>query len=418
MRVHRGFTLLAVAATALAMTGTAAAVASSPSVPHATFHHGLAVPQGTGVAAVCAKPANPHLAQCLAEGVTVAPGSKQVLTTKVYVNGLGPADIQDAYNLPADQGDGVTVAVVEAGNYIDIDKDLQVWRSNFGLPACTEANGCLTVVNGQGGSQLPPRRNGWSIETALDVDAVSAACPLCHILVVEAKGVHYQELGRANATAARMGAVAISNSWKIPEFQGMDQGQNDAWFDHTGVADLASSGDGGHTSIVTIGYPAGLPNEIAVGGTLLQRTSNARGWTESAWSGAGSACGVYVAKQPWQKDKGCDFRTTSDVSADASPASGLAVYHTLPKQGGGWSVYGGTSLSSPLLAGVYGLADNTGTLGDGIAAHLYANTQHLYDVTTGSNGTICSKKQSYICNAGPGYDGPTGLGTPNGIAAF
>lgn len=418
MRVHRGFTLLAIGATALAMTGTAAAVASQPSVAHATFHNGRAVPLGTGVASVCATPTNPHIAQCLAQAVTVKPGSKVPLRTDVYVNGLGPSEIQSAYNLPADRGSGVTVAVVEAGNYPDIDSDLQVWRNNFGLPECSEANGCLTVVNGQGGSQLPPRRNGWSIETALDVDSISAACPLCHILVVEAKGVHFQELGRANETAAKMGAVAISNSWKIPEFAGMGDAKYATWFDHPGIANLASSGDGGHTSIVTIGFPAGLPDEIAVGGTQLTKTSGGRGWTESAWSGAGSACGVVIPKQPWQRDKGCSMRTTADVSADASPASGLAVYHTLPNQGGGWYVYGGTSLSSPLLAGVYGLADNTGTLGTQIAAHLYASTDHLYDVTTGSNGTICSKRQSYICNAGPGYDGPTGLGTPNGIAAF
>jgi subtilase family serine protease len=417
MRRVRPLSVVATLACAAALSGSALAYGStSPTADPAGKRP--VVPAGTGTRAVCPPSANPNVATCQAIGVTVAPGSHRFLVTATPVNGLGPADIQSAYKLPAKGGDGRTVAVVEAGDYPNIDADLAVWRANFGLPPCTEDNGCLKVVNQHGGSTLPHRRNGWSVETALDVDSVSAACPSCHILVVEAKDAHKKDLGIGNATAAKMGAVASSNSWKIPEFDGMDQGRWIKWFSAPGVAFTASSGDGGHTPIVTIGYPAGLPTVLAIGGTTLTKADNHRGWKETAWSGAGSACGVYVAKPPWQKDKGCKTRATSDVSADASPASGLAVYHTLPNGQGGWSVYGGTSLSAPIIAAIYGLAGNTGELGHDIARHLYANADHLYDITKGSNGTTCPKKWSYICNAGPGYDGPTGLGTPHGLAAF
>jgi subtilase family serine protease len=408
---------VAAIAAGIALSGSAFAYAGTPLSASSSAAGTAATAARTGLHAVCPQPSSPNIARCLAIGVTVAPGSSQIRTTKTQVGGLGPADIQSAYNLPANAGKGSTVAVIEAGNYPHIDADLAVWRKNFGLQPCTEASGCLTVVNQHGGSTLPHRRNGWSIETALDVDSVSAACPNCKILVVEAKDAHKKDLGIGDATAAKMGAVAASNSWKIPEFQGEDQGQWIKYFSAPGVAFTASSGDGGHTDQVTIGYPAGLPTVLAIGGTYLAKADNKRGWTETVWSGAGSGCGVYVPKPSWQTDKGCTMRSTADVSADASPTSGLAVYHTDPNGEGGWSVYGGTSLSSPIIAAVYGLAGNSKSLGSKIAPHLYANAKHLYDVTQGSNGT-CPKQWKYICNARKGYDGPTGLGTPNGLGAF
>jgi subtilase family serine protease len=419
MRRTRTASGVALVAATLTLSTSSFALASIPSAgAHPSrYVHGRTVPAGYGTRAVCPQPASRTVARCLAIGVTASPGSKQIVTTAIPVSGITPADIQDAYKLPATGGNGRTVAVVEAGNYPNLESDLATYRDFFGLPPCTKDSGCLTVANEHGGSTLPHRRDGWSIETALDVDSVSAACPTCHILVIEAKDAHRRHLGIGNATAARMGAVASSNSWKIPEFEGMDQGRFARYFSAPGVAFTASSGDGGHTPLVTIGYPSGLPTVLSIGGTLLRKDDSHRGWTESAWAGAGSGCGVYVPKPSWQRDKGCTMRATSDVSADASPASGLAVYHTVPGGQGGWSVYGGTSLSAPLIAAMYGLAGNTGDLGRGIAKHLYANSKHLYDVTTGSNGT-CPPEWPYICQAGEGYDGPTGLGTPHGLGAL
>lgn len=409
------------AALALILSGTATTLASGAPITSAAGMsaatlHGRVVPAGTGSMQICPQ-VSAQLAHCTAIGLTVAPGSHVLYHTPELTAGLTPADIQAAYNLPANAGKGQTIAVIEAGDYKHIDSDLAVFRSQYDLSPCTEKNGCLQVVNQDGGSTLPPRRIGWSFETALDVDAVSAACPNCNILVVEANDSHRKNLAISNATAASMGAVAVSNSWKAPEFKGMDNPRFAKYFDNPGVAFMASSGDGGHTDQVTIGYPAGLTHVLAIGGTYLAQSSDKRGWTETAWSGAGSACGVYVKKPSWQKDKGCKMRSTSDVSADASPASGLAIYHTNPSGKGGWYVFGGTSLSSPLIAAIFGLAGNTKQLGAHIAQHLYANAKHLYDVTEGSNGT-CPKQYTYICQAGPGYDGPTGLGTPHGVKAF
>jgi subtilase family serine protease len=373
-----------------------------------------------GVAAACPDE-TANQGQCQAEYLTVSQGSAKPLATPTYEKGLRPVDIQDAYNLPADAGAGRTVALVESKNYPHLESDLATYRAQFGLPACTTADGCLRIVNQRGDAKLPGNGVGigWFVETALDVDAVSSACPLCHILVVEADSSSKKDLAIGNDTAAGMRAVAVSNSWKVPEFVHESTGLYATYFDHPGVAFLASSGDGGSGKGRTIGYPAGLPTVVAVGGTSLVADDSPRGWTESVWAGAGSACGQYVAKPAWQTDTGCTMRTTSDVSAVADPKTGLAVYVTDTKGGLGWLVVGGTSLSSPLIAGIYGLAGNTAALGSGISAYLYAHADQLFDVTTGSNdagGQGCVI--SYICHAGPGYDGPTGLGTPNGIGAF
>jgi subtilase family serine protease len=160
-------------------------------------------------------------------------------------------------------------------------------------------------------------------------------------------------------------------------------------------------------------YPAASKYVTAVGGTSLKTASTARGWTDTVWSGAGSGCSTYDAKPSWQKDSGCANRTVADVSAVADPNTGVAVYDTYG-QGNGWMVFGGTSASSPLIAAVYALAGAPSS-GSYPASFPYAHTSALYDVTSGSNGSCGG---SYLCTGTTGYDGPSGLGTPNGAAAF
>jgi subtilase family serine protease len=370
-----------------------------------------------GVAEVCPT-VQPGQGQCQSLVVTQAKGSVVPLATPTYERGLTPADIQDAYRLPTSGGDGRTVALVESKDYPNLESDLATYRAQFGLPPCTTGNGCLRVVNQDGTPKISGNGVGigWFVETALDVDSVSSSCRDCHILVVEANSSSKKDLAIGNETAARLGAVAVSNSWKVPEFVHEATGPYGAYFDHPGVAFLASSGDGGSGKGRTIGYPAGLPTVVAVGGTSLVKDDSARGWTETAWAGSGSACGQYVEKPSWQTDPDCAMRTTADVSAVADPKTGLAVYVTDTKGGLGWIVVGGTSLSAPLLGGIYGLAGNTAALGSGISAYLYAHADQLFDVTSGSNSASC--EIDYICHARTGYDGPTGLGTPNGLGAF
>jgi subtilase family serine protease len=325
--------------------------------------------------------------------------------------GLNPADLQSAYKLPSSTaGVGKTVAIVDAFDDPNAESDLARYRSQFGLPACTTANGCFRKVNQNGAaSPLPAADVGWAEEISLDVDMVSAACPNCHILLVEATSNSFANLVAAVDQAARTaGVVAISNSYGGSEYSGETRDQSH--YNHPGIAVTVSSGDNGFG----VEFPAASQYVTAVGGTALRRASNARGWTDTAWNGAGSGCSRYVTKPSWQHDTGCGRRTVADVSAVASPSTGVSVYDTYGGVGG-WLVFGGTSASAPLIASVYALAGNTASITYG--SYPYSHTGSLFDVTSGSNGH-CSASTRYLCTAVAGYDGPTGLGTPNGTGAF
>jgi hypothetical protein len=301
------------------------------------------------------------------------------------------------------------------------DADLAVYRRSYKLPACTTANGCFRKVNQNGAAKPLPAASGtgsaatgWATEESLDLDMVSAICPNCHIILVEADDDELSNLGAAASTAVRLGARFVSNSYGGTEYAG--ETATDVSYHHPGVVVTASAGDSGYG----VEYPAASRYVTSVGGTsLIRDTSTARGWTETVWGdgesgqdqGTGSGCSAYEPKPHWQADPGCGHRTATDVSADADPATGAAIYDAYDQSG--WLVVGGTSEASPIIASVYALA---GTPGSGTfpAAYPYAHTGLLNDVTSGGNGT-CG---SYLCNARPGYDGPTGLGTPDGTGAF
>jgi subtilase family serine protease len=340
--------------------------------------------------------------------------------------GLGPNQIQAAYKLSGLSSGGRTVAIVDAFNDPRAESDLATFRKTYGLSACTTANGCFKKLNQNGAaSPLPSGDYGWSEEISLDLDAVSSACPDCHILLVEANSANTSDLDKAvDTAAAQPGVAAISNSYGGGE--SASQLSDDAHFNHPGIAVTASSGDSGYG----VSWPASSQYATGVGGTTLSTASSARGWKETAWSGAGSGCSTVEPKPSWQHDPGCAKRTVADVSADADPNSGLGVYDTYNSCGSsslcdfliglgvvqgldGWAQVGGTSLSSPLIASVYTLAGNTSAITYG--SYPYAHTSSLFDVTSGSNGSCGG---SYLCTAGSGYDGPTGLGTPNGAGAF
>jgi subtilase family serine protease len=321
--------------------------------------------------------------------------------------GYHPADLQSAYKLPSSSaGSGQTVAIVDAYDDPNAEADLGVYRSTFGLSACTTNNGCFSKVNQTGGKTPPSPDAGWSEEISLDLDMVSAVCPNCHILLVEANSNSFSDLGTAVNEAAKLGANAISNSYSGSEFSGEGSIQS-SYYTHNGVAITASSGDGGYG----VGIPAGFNTVTAIGGTSLNHASNARGWKETVWSGAGSGCSAYISKPSWQKDKGCSRRTVADASAVADPNTGVSVYDTY--QQSGWLVFGGTSVSSPMLASVFALAGNASSINTG---YLYSHHKgNFYDVTSGSNGSCGG---SYLCTGKKGYDGPTGWGTPKGVGGF
>jgi len=322
-------------------------------------------------------------------------------------SGLGPADIQSAYKLDATKGSGATIAIIDAYNYPNAESDLAAYRTKYGLPACTKANGCLKIVNQNGQtSPLPansPAGDDWSVEAALDLDSASAACPNCKLILIEANDDQSDGLFIAQNAAAAMGATVASNSWGGP-----DDGNSpsyETYFNHPGTGYFVASGDNGNTGS-SPDYPSTSAYVTGVGGTsLVKSSSGTRGWTEGAWNGAGSSCSKLIAKPSYQTSSACAKRAAADVSAVADPNTGVAVYNAA---NGGWIVVGGTSAACPIVAAIYALTGH-GNAGPGYA---YAHATSYFDVTSGKNGS-CS---GAMCNAGAGWDGPTGIGSPNGAA--
>ncbi|MDQ6848790.1 MAG: S8 family serine peptidase [Actinomycetota bacterium] len=324
--------------------------------------------------------------------------------------GYGAPDIESAYKLPVSLGSGQTIAVVDAFDDPTAAADLAVYRNTYGLPPCTTASGCFRKLNQRGlSSHYPSFDPGWSVEISLDLDMVSAACPLCHIVLVEGNTPSIKDLAAAEDSAAKLNVSAISNSYGLQEFNGMDQFAKD--YTHAGTTIVVSTGDFGFGPA---NFPAVLSTVIAVGGTELGTSTSKRGWSETVAPFAASGCSAYVNKPSWQKDNHCFMRTVADVSAVADNA---AVYDTSIPPGffglqPGFIVVGGTSVSSPLIAGVIGLAGNGKTIAPSFP---YQNRRGLFDVVGGSNG-YCGG--DYLCDGVRGYDGPTGLGTPKGVSGL
>jgi len=335
--------------------------------------------------------------------------------TNLVPQGFGPTELNSAYhpsvvaNYPTGVGSSSTiVAVVDAYGYPNAEADLAIYRSTYGLPACTTANGCFTKYNETGQTTNYPRWDlGWAQETALDLDMASAMCPNCKIILVEADNEDTTPLGTAVNTAVAKGAHVVSNSYGGDETSAAFA--NHRFYAHPGVAITASTGDDGYGAGPS--FPATSPDVVAVGGTTLTQVVGGRGWTESAWRDGGSGCSAVFPKPTWQASIPlCTMRMEADVSAVGNPDTGVAVYGPLTETHSVWAVYGGTSVSAPLVAGLFGANGHGVTL-----ASPYRHTANLNDVTTGHNGSCGG---TLFCTAGTGYDGPTGLGTPNGDTAF
>ncbi|HUA12527.1 MAG TPA: IPT/TIG domain-containing protein [Solirubrobacteraceae bacterium] len=372
-------------------------------------------------------------------------------------DGIRPQDLHSAYELPTTAASTQTIALIDAYNDPNAESNLKTYDEEFGLPACTTANACFKQLNQEGKtSPLPANEGGWSLEISLDIEVAHAVCQNCRILLVEAKSASYANLETAEDAAASAGATEISNSWG-----GEPPSAESAAFNHPGVVVTAAAGDDGYLNWDApkriergfVNYPASSPRVVAVGGTRLELSSPGNTWkSEAVWNGQGATGGGCSASAfgaaPWQLQLsdwsavGCgSSRAVSDVSADADPYTGAAVYDTTPYEGKvlGWLPVGGTSLATPLIAAVYALAGGA----DGAsspAETLYENELRdpgsFHDVTQGSNGECtkgfnseglsdctafeagasCSERS--VCVAGTGYDGPTGLGTPDGTRAF
>ena len=443
-------------------------------------------PSAYTVSRLCAQPSPGH-AGCLglrlvakaplsvphARALGVPPGglvsSPAVEYTEPIPASLTPGNLLSAYNLPATPAaGGQTIAIVDAYDDATIEADLEHYSQQYALSPCSERNGCFRKVNQDGKSAPLPASGGsrgeWAQEIATDVELAHGICQGCRILLVEAQSNSDGDLFAAEATAGRLGASEISNSWG-----GEEPATDNPVFNQPGVVVTAASGDSGYLDWLEgpaaphTDYPASSPHVVAVGGTRLALTNPGGGWAgETVWNdggkrkgvgeGAGATgggCSALFAAGTWQLRApgwglvGCGARRgVTDVSADADPYSGVAVYDSTTNREGnrGWGVIGGTSVASPIIASVFALAG--GAHGVSYPAQtLYENAldapSSLHDVLSGSNGECalpfnfwtftsgCSSLQESascasagICLAGPGYDGPSGVGTPNGLTAF
>jgi hypothetical protein len=346
---------------------------------------------------------------------------------------LTPERLHAAYALPAETRSSSlqTIAIVDAFDDPTAEADLDVYDKQFALPACTSANGCFRKINEAGNASPLPHKNGeWAGEISIDVQMARAICPACRIVLAEASSEEFTDLGATVNAAASAGATVISNSYGGPE-DGSYIGLNSSYFNHPGTVVTASSGDCGYLNQActrdahVANFPADSPDVVAVGGTSL--TSSGEAWTSTAWDEGGSGCSVVFSAAPWQSSAagfsatGCGSgRSIADVSAIGDPETGVDVYDSTPEGNGdptGWGVWGGTSVSSPIVAAEFALAGGA----QGVsypAATLYSHLgdpSALYDVVSGTNGS-CAGASS--CEAIAGYDGPTGVGSPLGLGAF
>ncbi|NNJ60172.1 MAG: S8 family serine peptidase [Dactylosporangium sp.] len=328
--------------------------------------------------------------------------------------GFGAADLRSAYDLPATGGSGHVVAVVDAYSNPNVETDLAAYRAQYGLPECTTASGCLRIVNQDGeASPLPEPDAGWALEISLDLDMVSATCPQCQLLLVEANSSSLEDLGTAVATAVSLGADVVSNSYGTSvEFA--EEVDYEHYYNQPGHPIVVSAGDLGYS----VSFPAVSRYVTAVGGTSLTREADGA-WSESVWSGTGSGCSAYIPKPEWQTDENCPMRMVGDIAAVADPATGVAVYDTFSQSG--WTIVGGTSAAAPIIAGVYALTGTASKVNDGSPPWRNRAAGLFRDVTTGTNvpsafAVTCGN--DYLCTGVVGYDGPTGWGTPQGVGGL
>jgi subtilase family serine protease len=362
--VTAGAALLMISGSALA----AGSAAASPAAAH---------PQRACPGAVAGS------ARCHAQVLADAGGTPLATPSPT---GLSPDQIKAGYSFPTGStaGAGKTVAIVDAYNDPTAESDLAVFNSQFGLPACTTANGCFQKVDQNGGTHYPRTDSGWALEISLDIQWAHAIAPGAHILLVESKTNSFTNLLAAE-DYAKSHAQYVSNSWGAAEFSG--ETGYDSHFAQSGVSFFVSSGDNGTPAE----YPSASPNVISVGGTTL--TMNGLTFvSETGWSGGGGGCSAYETANTAQSSFSqygqvncAGARATPDVSLDADPATGVSVYDSTQYQGqSGWFQVGGTSASSPMWAGraaVSGAVVN--------AAYVYGNNITFRDITVGNNGAPC-----------------------------
>jgi subtilase family serine protease len=336
-------------------------------------------------------------------------------SSDVAVPGFTPARLMEAYSFlkvdPKEKGKGQIIALVEAYDDPTAEADLATFNTQFGLSACTTGNGCFKVVYA-GGTKPPTDTIGWSNETAIDTQWAHAMAPSAAIVLVEAQSGSLGDLITAVDAAVQTGATVVSMSWVASE--GPNEGVTDTHFNVTGVTFVAASGDEGHG----VNYPAASPYVVGVGGTSLTVNANGSWASETAWSGSGGGASAFETEPSYQAGvQSTGKRGVPDVAYDADPETGVPSYNSNACGAclTGWDEWGGTSIGTPQWAALFAIANSLrvaqgkATLTQPQVVLYPAAEADYHDITSGSNGN-CGPQ----CQAGPGYDFITGLGSPIG----
>ena len=273
----------------------------------------------------------------------IDPGAAPDTTSGPPSTAFNPTQIRHAYgfDLVSNQGAGQVIGIVDAYDDPKAEADLGTFSTQFGLPACTSANGCFRKVYSSG--KAPASNSNWAVEIALDVEWAHAIAPKATILLVEAPSNSLTDLVNGAVVAVRNGASVVSMSWTASEWS--SESSMDKNFVSNGVTFVAASGDAG----TGVAYPAVSPDVIGVGGTSLTLSSSGAYQSETAWSGSGGGLSVYEREPSFQSQFAIandprGYRGSPDVSYNGNPGTGYAVYDSVGVNGyAGWFQVGGTS---------------------------------------------------------------------------
>jgi subtilase family serine protease len=336
------------------------------------------------------------------------PLQKMITPDSTTPSGYTPAQIRHAYGFDqiANLGDGQVIGIVDAYDVPAVESDLAVFTSTFGLPPCTKASGCLTVVYAAG--VQPGQNKGWSDETSLDVQWAHAIAPNAKIVLVEAATGTMANLLAAVPVAVKNGARIVTMSWGSSGEFSTETTLDARVFTNSAVTYLAASGDSGHNHF---GYPAASPRVVSAGGTTLNLDATGDILSETAWSGSSGGISKYYPEPSYQSGvQSTGFRGIPDVAYDSNPNTGVPVYDS---EDGDWFQVGGTSAASPQWAALTAIANSLrashskATIGSNFLNVIYSSELDFFDITKGING-LCGA----LCSAQVGYDYVTGLGSP------
>jgi kumamolisin len=321
--------------------------------------------------------------------------------------GMTPTQLRGFYGQSSTGGSSV-IAIVDAYDYPTALSDFNTFSNQFGLPVETSTNPTAssnTVFQVVYASGSQPRANGgWAQEEALDIEWAHAMAPGAKIVLVEAASNSFANLFAAVDRASSLtGVKEVSMSWGSSEFSS-EPGYDSHFPQNNGIVYFASSGDTGGV----VNYPAASPNVVAAGGTHVNTDSAGNYTGETGWSGSGGGSSAYEPKPSYQTgvaNTPASARGVPDLSSDADPNTGVCVYDSTRYQGlSGWLVFGGTSVSSPCLAGMVNLAGHSrASSGSELAAIYAARSTGFHDIVSGSAG-------SFRCQSD--WDFVTGVGSP------